>query len=478
MAATGEGKQSPRSGRGAKLTVRSVAGGRASSDQIMAGKDYLEIDGRRISVTNLNKVLYPGGRFTKAKVIDYYIRISKYMLPHLKDRPVTLKRFPNGIYAEFFYEKDAPAFTPDWVQRFPVPRRERSGPPIRYILINDLPTLVWLANLANLEIHPFLHRVPKIERPSWIVFDLDPGEGTNVLTCARVALMLREVLKQLRLESFVKVSGSKGLQLYVPLNNPVEYERTKLFAKAIADLMAEREPKLIVSKMPKVFRAKKVFIDWSQNDDYKTTVGVYSLRAKAHRPYVSMPADWDELKRAVNKGDADELYFTPEETLAELERRGDTFKVVLTMKQRLPTDVGSTRATRIRPAGSKRSITERKAMRPSRQGGRRRFAIEQRGARKYLLLEMKNRIRQWSIGRGLPKKAGERRIVSPVEDASADRLEELMQRKARQKTEDFGNYDLIEGSHDGNFLRVYLSGRRHKGEWTLLRERERWQLTK
>ena len=445
----------------------------------MPGKDYLEIDGRRISVTNLNKVLYPGGRFTKAKVIDYYIRISRYVLPHLKDRPVTLKRFPNGIYAEFFYEKDAPAFTPDWVQTFPVPRRETPGPPIRYTLINDLPTLVWLANLANLEIHPFLHRVPKIERPTWIVFDLDPGEGANVLTCGRVALMLREILKQLRLESFVKVSGSKGLQLHVPLNTAVTYEHTKPFAKAIADLMAEREPKLIVSKMPKVFRARKVFIDWSQNDDYKTTVGVYSLRAKAHRPYVSMPIDWGELKRAVDKDDADELYFTPEETLAELKKRGDTFKVVLTMKQKLPADVGSSGAMRgVSPAQSKRSITERKAMRASRQGGRRRFAIEQRGARKYLLLEMKDRIRQWSIGPGLPKKAGERQTVFSEEDASAQSLEKLMTLRDRKKTEDVGNYDLIEGSHEGNFLRVYLSGRRNKGEWTLSRERERWQLTK
>ena len=445
----------------------------------MTRKDYLEIDGRRISVTNLSKLLYPGGRFTKAKVIDYYIRISKYLLPHLKDRPVTLKRFPNGIFAEFFYEKEAPAFTPDWVQTFPVPRRETPGAPIRYILINDLPTLVWLANLANLEIHPFLHRAPRIERPTWIVFDLDPGQGADVLTCGRVALMLREVLKQLRLESFVKVSGSKGLQLYVPLNTPVTYEQTKPFAKAIADLMAEREPKLIVAKMPKVFRAKKVFIDWSQNDDYKTTVGVYSLRAKTHRPYVSMPIDWDEIKRAVNKGDVDKFYFTPDQALGELEKRGDIFKVVLTMKQKFPGDVAASRPTRgISPTVRKRSITERQIMPASRQGGRRHFAIEQRGAHKHLLLEMKNRIRQWSIGPGLPKKAGEARTISSEEDASAGSLEKLMKRTDSQKTRDVGNYELIEGSHNGNFLRVYLSGRRNKGEWTLSRERKRWQLTK
>src|ERR1043166_899693 len=156
-----------------------------------AKKQKLEIDGRRIAVSNLDKVLYPGHRFTKANVIDYYVRISKYLLPHLKNRPVTLKRFPNGVFGEFFYEKDAPAFTPEWVETFPVPRREKNGPDIRYILINDLATLVWLATLANLEIHPFLYRAPHIDRPTWMVFDLDPGKGADILTCARVALILR-----------------------------------------------------------------------------------------------------------------------------------------------------------------------------------------------------------------------------------------------------------------------------------------------
>ena len=443
----------------------------------MAARDYLEIDGRRIHVTNLNKILYPGGRFTKAKVIDYYIRISKYLLPHLKNRPVTLKRFPNGIYAEFFYEKDAPSFTPDWVKTFPVPRRETPGPPIRYILINDLATLVWLANLDNLEIHPFLHRVPKIERPNWIVFDLDPGEGADVLTCARVAFMLREVLKQLRLESIAKVSGSKGLQLYVPLNTPVTYNQTRPFAKAIADLMAEREPKLIVSKMPKLFRANKVFIDWSQNDDYKTTVGVYSLRAKAHRPYVSMPVAWDELKRAVAKGNSDQLYFTPEEALGELENCGDTFSIVLTQKQKLPAEVAASRAASgNHSAARNRSNTKQAASRASRQGGRRRFAIQQRGATKHLLLEMKDKIRQWSIGDGLPKEKGEHHAVSSEADATAATLDKITLKDGTET--DIGSYELIEGSHDADFFRVYLSGKRNKGEWTLSRRGKHWQIRK
>src|ERR671926_690586 len=169
----------------------------------MPAKEQLEVEGRRIPVTNLDKILYPGGKFTKAKVIDYYIKVSKYILPHLKNRPITLKRFPEGVFGEAFYEKDAPAFTPDWVKTVPVPRRETPGPDIQYILINDLPTLVWAANLATLEIHPFLHRASHLNRPTSMVFDCDPGEGADIIACARVALMLRDVLHELGFESYV-----------------------------------------------------------------------------------------------------------------------------------------------------------------------------------------------------------------------------------------------------------------------------------
>src|ERR1044071_2537424 len=204
----------------------------------MAGKsEQLNVGSRRISVSNLDKILYPGEKFTKAKVIEYYVEISKYLLPHLKNRPVTLKRFPEGVFGEAFYEKDAPAFTPDWIKTAPVPRRETPGPDIQYILIDDLPTLVWVANLATLEIHPFLHTATKINRPTAVVFDCDPGEGANVLDSARVALMLREVLQGLGLESYVKVSGSKGVQVYVPLNSAVTYEETQSFAEGIARLL-------------------------------------------------------------------------------------------------------------------------------------------------------------------------------------------------------------------------------------------------
>src|ERR1044071_1054082 len=298
--------------------------------------EELTVGRRRIEVSNVGKLLYPGTKFTKANVIDYYINVSKYLLPHLKNRPVTLKRFPDGVFGDFFYEKDAPAFTPEWVKTVPVPRRETPGPDIRYILINDLPTLVWVANYAALELHAFLHRASKLERPTSMVFDCDPGEGADILNCARVALILRDTLKELGFDSYVKVSGSKGLQVYVPLNSPLTYDETQPLAKGIAQLLAQRDPKLIVWQMPKHLRTKKVFIDWSQNTDYKTTISVYSLRAKTHRPYVSVPVEWDELSDALQQKKAEALFFTPAEAIARAEERGDLFKPILKQVQRFP----------------------------------------------------------------------------------------------------------------------------------------------
>ena len=245
-------------------------------------KQTLTVEGRDVPVSNLDKILFPTAKFTKAQLIDYYIHIAPYLLPHLKDRPVTLKRYPDGIKGEHFYEKDAPSFTPDWVHTFPVPRRA-GGPSIKYVLINDLPTLVWSANLANIEIHPFLHRVPDIERPEMIAFDLDPGEGADVLTCAEVAFLLKDVLDGLKLKSFAKVSGSKGIQVYVPLNTPITYAPPS-HSRAPSRNCWRSSTNSIVSEMPRHLRKGKVFIDWSQNADFKTTIGVYSLRAKREHP--------------------------------------------------------------------------------------------------------------------------------------------------------------------------------------------------
>lgn len=346
----------------------------------------LTIEGRKIPVSNLDKVLYPAAHFTKGQVIDYYTRVAEFILPHLRDRPVTLKRFPNGVDGVFFYEKDAPKFTPGWVRTFPVPRRDRSDSDINYIIIDDLPTLVWLANLANLEIHPFLHRVPHLNRPTSVVFDFDPGEGADILDCARAAFHVRDVLSELGLKCFAKTSGSKGLQVDVPLNVPsVTYEATQPFAKAVAELMEGRHPDLVVSKMKKIIRAGKVFIDWSQNADFKTTVGVYSLRAKLSQPFVSMPVEWDELERAVKAGKAERLYFKPDAAIKRLQKAGDLFEPVLSIRQKLPKEFLKRTPAPLAEYRRKRDFTKTKEPAPapvhkSRQGSARRFVIQKHAA--------------------------------------------------------------------------------------------------
>lgn len=474
--------------------------------------EQVTVGRRRIEVSNLDKLLYPGTRFTKAKVIDYYINVSKYLLPHLKNRPVTLKRFPEGVFGEAFYEKDAPAFTPGWVKTAPVPRRETPGPDIQYILINDLPTLVWVANLATLEIHPFLHTAAHLNRPTAVVFDCDPGEGANILDSARVALMLREVLQGLGLESYVKVSGSKGLQVYAPLNSAVTYEETQPFAEGIARLLAQQEPKLIVWQMPKRLRTKKVFIDWSQNAEYKTTVSVYSLRAKTHRPYVSLPVEWDEVSDALESKDAEALFFTPEETIERVKVTGDLFKPVLTKVQKFPGELrryfaerhvqrSQRGSTALKPYADKRDFQKTAepkpvAARSSRQGSRRRFVIQKHAASHLhydFRLEMHDVLKSWSIPKGPPFKEDERRLAMPTEDHPIDYLDfEGIIPKGQYgggtvMVWDLGTYELIEGNYYKGFLRFYLNGAKLKGEWTMNRfagatdendKRDKWHLIK
>lgn len=232
-----------------------------------------------------DKSTLSGSKVHQSRGIDYYVRVAPFILPHLKDRPVTLKRYPDGVTGEAYWEKDVPSFTPEWVHTFPVPRHA-GGPAINYLLIQNTATLAWAANAAALELHPFLHRAPEITRPTSVVFDLDPGEGADLRQCIRVALILKDVLEQLGLKLYPKVSGSKGLQVYLPLNTPITYDITQRFARAIAELIEKWEPALAVSEMPKEKRIGKVFIDWSQNVDYKTTVCVYSLRAKQQRPWI------------------------------------------------------------------------------------------------------------------------------------------------------------------------------------------------
>ena len=296
----------------------------------MASRVTVEVEGKQLSLSNLDKVMYPAVGFTKGHVIDYYTRVSPALLPHLRDRPLTLKRYPNGVEGGHFYEKQCPSHRPDWVRSEPV---ELSSKTIHFCVCDDLPTLVWLANLADLELHPSLSNVPEVGRPSIMAFDLDPGEGTGLRECCEVALILRAALDQLGLESFAKTSGSKGIQVYVPLNVPeVDYDDgTKRLSQALARHLEAAHPKLIVSSQRKELRRNKVLIDWSQNDEHKTTVSVYSLRAR-ERPTVSTPLSWDE----VDQGDPDALVFEPEDVLGRVEEHGDLFEPVATLKQRLP----------------------------------------------------------------------------------------------------------------------------------------------
>jgi len=255
------------------------------------------------------------------------------LLPHLKDRPISLKRYPEGVEGFFFYEKQCPSHRPDWVKTAKVAKNE--GGAIDYCMMNDLPALVWAANLADLELHTFLHRAKAIEKPTALAFDLDPGAPADIVQCCQVGLWLKEIFDAFDLESFPKTSGSKGLQVYVPLNTAVTYEKTKAFAHALALLLEKRHPEMVVSRMQKVLRKGKVLVDWSQNDDKKTTINVYSLRAK-ERPTVSTPVTWKEVTATVKKKQAEAMSFDSEEVLRRAKKYGDLFEPVLTLKQKLP----------------------------------------------------------------------------------------------------------------------------------------------
>jgi bifunctional non-homologous end joining protein LigD len=286
----------------------------------------VEVEGRRLSLSNLDKVLYPQSGFTKGEVIEYYSRVAPAVLPHLRDRPLTLKRYPNGVEAQYFYEKNCPSHAPDWV------RKERVGE-IDYCVCDDLPTLVWLANLADLELHPSLSPATDMEHPNVMAFDLDPGPGAGLVECCEVALLLRDALAALGLDSYPKTSGSKGIQVYVPLGSgEADYRSgTKRLSQALARHLEQQHPQLIVSTQKKELRKGKVLIDWSQNDEHKTTVGVYSLRAR-ERPTVSTPLAWSELE----EDDPTTLVFEAGDVLERVEEHGDLFAPVVEQVQRLP----------------------------------------------------------------------------------------------------------------------------------------------
>ena len=295
----------------------------------------VEIDGHHLSLSNLDKVLYPDAGFTKADVIDYYRRIAPVLLPHLRGRVPTLVRAPDGPAGQIFFEKRCPGHRPKWVKTAMIGKYDRHTG-FEGCLIESLPALVWVANLAALELHTYQAAVDDLERPTALVIDLDPGDAATIVDCARVAIDLRDMLDTLGLAAVVKTSGSKGLHLSVPLNTPgVTAERTKSFALALGQVLESRDPKRVTTVMAKERRRGRVFVDWSQNDRAKTTVAPYSLRIRP-RPLVSTPLRWDEVEAVHENGDGDPLTFEAPAVLERVGEYGDLYEANLTLHQELP----------------------------------------------------------------------------------------------------------------------------------------------
>jgi bifunctional non-homologous end joining protein LigD len=293
----------------------------------------VEIDGRELSVTNLDKVLYPDG-FTKAEVIDYYVRVAPAMLPHVQGRGVTLRRYPNGVDGTSFFEKRSPDHRPDWIGTALGPGDRKGG--IQYLVIDEVATLAWVGNMAALEVHAPMARAVDIDAPTMVVFDLDPGAPATIVDCCRVALEIQDVLADLDLQIWPKTSGSKGMQLYLPLNTPHTHEHASSFALAVAQVLEKQDPKRVTSVMKKQLRKGKIFVDWSQNSHHKTTIAAYSLRARP-TPTVSTPISWDEVQSGA---DGEVLSFVAPEVLERVADLGDLFAPTATLEQELPTSRG------------------------------------------------------------------------------------------------------------------------------------------
>jgi len=338
----------------------------------------VEIEGKHLTLSNLEKVLYPEAGFTKAQLIDYYVRIAPVLLPHLRGRPLTMKRYPEGVEGELFYQKNCPTHRPAWVTTARV-WSEGNNRWMDYCLVQEVATLVWAANLADIELHTSLSLAEDMARPTMIIFDLDPGEPANIVQCCQAGLWVRDIFQHFQLQSFPKTSGSKGIQVYVPLNTPVTYDDTKPFAHEVARRLESQHRDQIVSDMKKSLRVGKVLVDWSQNDDHKTTVCVYSLRAKS-RPTVSTPVTWKEVEQCWAKQDAGLLVFESDQVLKRVERMGVLFEPVLTLKQELPPldalralqDGSGARAQAIAKAESKPQTKVRKMRQPAPRGSVRR----------------------------------------------------------------------------------------------------------
>ncbi len=297
-------------------------------------RTFVEMAGRRLPLSNLEKNLYPSYGFTKAHILEYYRRISPFILPHLKDRALTMKRYPEGVEKDFFFEKRCPSHRPAWVKTAEIPQDD--GEQMTFCLINNLETLMWVENLASIELHVPLARAGSPGTPDSMVFDLDPGDEAGIAECSRVALTLRELLFRMNLESYVKTSGKKGLHVYVPLNHKkTTFEDTKTFSRTVAGIMQKHYPDLVTARMDKKYRKAKVFINWSQNDASKTMICVYSLRARG-KPFVSFPLEWKDLKKLDGSGDPEKLQVMTSEAVSRIEKKGDLFQEVLVKEQKLP----------------------------------------------------------------------------------------------------------------------------------------------
>lgn len=485
----------------------------------MSKKQSVTVEGRELVLSNLDKILFPECGFTKGEVIGYYSAVAETILPHLKGRPLTLKRFPDGVAGEFFYERNAPSHTPDWVARFTATRS--GGEAVTdYIVCNDRATLLWATNLGDIEKHVLPARVPDLDRPTSVVFDLDPGEPATLIDCCRTALHLKGIFETLGLESFAKVSGSRGLHLSVPLNTPAGYEVVQPFARTVAELVTRQLPESVVSDMAKALRRGKVLIDWSQNSDFKTTVCVYAMRAKHGEPLISMPVTWEEVARAAKSGKAKGLLFTPQAAIRRIGRLGDLFGPVLTLRQELPeafTEAVGAMAPQ-KPRGAKKvrdkSLREYESKRdhertpePEAEAGTRsprrtarrgvhRFVIQKHDASHLhydFRLEMEGVLRSWAVPKGPPAELRQTRLAMHVEDhpLAYENFEGIIPGgnygAGTVMVWDQGTYEDQTGDPAAAFqagkLHLTLTGKKLKGEWILVRDRRdgggnRWLLIK
>src|SRR2546430_4239461 len=297
----------------------------------------VRVDDRQLRLTNLDKVYWPEVGFTKGQMIDYYTRIAPVLLPHLRDRPLTLKRYPDGVDGQMFYEKNCPKHRPPWIETAKVWSGSNSKD-MYYCMVQDLASLVWVAQLGTIELHTSLSKHSRLMQPTMLVFDLDPGPPATIVECCRVATWLRTWFLEHDMQAFPRSSGSKGLQVYAPINRPTDYDKTKHISRALAQKLERDHPQQVVSMQRKTLREGKVLIDWSQNDDAKTTVSVYSLRAR-ERPTVSTPVTWDEVEGCLEAEDPSVLVFDSEAVLDRMARHGDLFESAQTLKQKLPASV-------------------------------------------------------------------------------------------------------------------------------------------